>query len=105
MHQMDAVGVAHQRVDTLTFASADVAGHGESLGVVLRVEEVSGRVSHRRDSLVMVVDMEVFSLVGNGGPTVGDGVSRVPGDRETWTVGTVEYSVVVGQNVLWNLIG
>lgn len=72
----------HERVDALSVCGTDVAGHAKTCRVVGRVEEIArrGRVAHRRHPLTLVVDLEIFALIGEGGPAVGDSVARIPGD-------------------------
>jgi hypothetical protein len=84
----------------LAFGCTDVSTHSETFRVVLWIVKEPGRIANGRDALVMIVDLEVFTLVGKGGPTVGDCVSWIPSNREAWSVGSFKLRVICGQSSL-----
>lgn len=98
-------GNIDERVDTLALTGGNVTGHGETLGVVLGVEPVSSSVLHSGDTLVVVVDDKVLTLVGESRPAVGDRVAGVPSDGESIALGTLEGLVRVGVDVLGDSVG
>jgi len=48
----------------LTFRCSDISAHSEALRVVLWVVEEAGGVAGSGNPLVVVVDLEILSLVG-----------------------------------------
>jgi hypothetical protein len=98
-------GNIYKRVNTLTLGYIEITSHGESLGVVLGVEEVTTLVLDTGDSLVVVVDGEIFSLVGESSVSVGDSVSRVPSYWESLTLRRIKDFVGSGVGVVGNGVG
>lgn len=92
-------------MNTLTLGYIEITSHGESLRVILGVEEVPRLVLGTGDSLVVIINGKVLSLVGEGSIAVGDSVSWVPGHWETFSLGRVEYLVGSGAGVVWDGIG
>lgn len=97
----------HQGVYTLSLPNIEVTGHHEAPRTVGRIEEIArrARVGDRRNTLVVVRDLEALSVVGYGGPAVGKRVPRVPGDRETIALWRGENRLVVRGDIGWDGVG
>lgn len=91
-----------ERVDTLAFRHTQISSHGETCRVVLWVEEISGGVSDRRDAFMVIIHLEVFPFVGEGGPAVSDRVTWLPRDGESVALRTLENGLVIGNDILRN---
>jgi hypothetical protein len=98
-------GDVDEGVDSLALRHVNVASHGKSGGVVLRVEKVTTRVGDGRDALVVRVDLKVLALVRDCGPPVSNGVAGVPGDGEAVALRAGELSVVGGKDTLGDGVG
>jgi hypothetical protein len=94
-----------KRVNTLTLGYIEVTSHGESLGVVLGVEEVSRLILDTGDSLVVIVDGEIFSLIRESSVSMGDLVSWVPSYWETFSLGRIKDFVGSGVGVVGDGVG
>jgi hypothetical protein len=66
------------------------------LRVILRVEKVSSLIPDSGNPFMVVINLEIFSLIGESGVSVSDSPSGIPVDWESFSLGTVEDLVRVG---------